>query len=333
MTPGELPNISVAVQDYARVWAECTSKALEQVHGAPFTAAPQTPALSQAEWLKVASTDAVAEPPADSQPESSAGQSAVAEEIYVCLKVSGRLAGEQRFRLALTDGVRLAQLLMSESVDPSVPFTDGHMEALHELFRQFAGLAASACKAKYGGEVEFAVDTAEASSEFHSAGSAIREFTAANISPIRWSLLLDAKLQAALQSARDAQAAPASAPAAARRSEAAQPKAQPSAPPAATATELTSNAANLDLLLDVVLGATLRFGRKDMLLRDILELRPGSVVELNRRIQEPAELLVSGRVIARGEVVIVDGSYGLRITDITQPHQRLESVETGAGRA
>ena len=182
MTPGELPNISVAVQDYARVWAECASKVLEQVHGAPFTAAPQTPALGDAESQKAASADAVADPPADSKAESSAGQSAVAEDISVCLKVSGRLAGEQRFQLAPTDGLRLAQLLMSESVDPSVPFTDGHMEALHELFRQFAGLAASACKAKYGGEVEFALDTAEASSEFHSAGSAIWEFTSANIS-------------------------------------------------------------------------------------------------------------------------------------------------------
>jgi flagellar motor switch protein FliN/FliY len=88
------------------------------------------------------------------------------------------------------------------------------------------------------------------------------------------------------------------------------------------------NPANLDLLLDVALEATLRFGQREMILREILELRPGSVVELNRRIQEPAELLVAGRVIARGEVVIVDGAYGLRITDITQPHQRLESVET-----
>jgi flagellar motor switch protein FliN/FliY len=65
-----------------------------------------------------------------------------------------------------------------------------------------------------------------------------------------------------------------------------------------------------------------------MLLRDILELRAGSVVELDRRLQEPAELLVSGRVVARGDVVIVDGSYGIRIRDIVQPRERLESVKT-----
>ena len=85
---------------------------------------------------------------------------------------------------------------------------------------------------------------------------------------------------------------------------------------------------NLDLLLDVELEATLRFGQREMLLRDIMELHPGSVIELDRRVKEPAELIVSGRVIAQGEVVIVDGNYGLCITSITQPSQRLQSVET-----
>lgn len=334
MTPGELPNISVAVQDYARVWAEGTSRVLEQVHGAPFTAAPQTPALSQTQTQTAIPPTAVAESSADSRAESSAGQPAAPEEVSICFKVSGRLTGEQRFRFARTDGVRLAQLLMSEPVNPAIAFTGGHMEALHELFRQFAGLAASACKAKYGGEVDFTLAPVEASSEVQPAASAVWEFSSVTVAAIRWTLLLDANLQAALQSARDALSAQASTPAtAAPKNEATQSNAKPSAPASATASELAANAANLDLLLDVMLGATLRFGQKDMLLRDILELRPGSVVELNRRIQEPAELLVSGRVIARGEVVIVDGSYGLRITDITQPHQRLESVETGAGRA
>ena len=85
---------------------------------------------------------------------------------------------------------------------------------------------------------------------------------------------------------------------------------------------------NLGLLLDVTLDAHLRFGQRQMLLREILDLRAGSVIELDRRLQEPAELLVSGRVVARGEVVIVDGSYGIRITDILQPNQRLTTLKT-----
>ena len=104
----------------------------------------------------------------------------------------------------------------------------------------------------------------------------------------------------------------------------------PSAPPAAGEPEKSATAmtqANLDLLLDVEVEANLRFGQREMLLREILALHPGSVVELDRQVKEPAELLIAGRVIARGDVVIVDGSYGLRVTDIAQPRRRLESVD------
>jgi flagellar motor switch protein FliN len=71
--------------------------------------------------------------------------------------------------------------------------------------------------------------------------------------------------------------------------------------------------ANLELLLDVTLDATICFGQKQMLPRDILELHPGAAVVLDRHVEEPVELLVGGRMVVRGEVVIVDGNYGLRI--------------------
>jgi flagellar motor switch protein FliN/FliY len=83
---------------------------------------------------------------------------------------------------------------------------------------------------------------------------------------------------------------------------------------------------NFGLLLDVEVEASLRFGERELQLREILDLHAGSVVELNRQLQEPVELLVAGRVIAHGEVVVVDGNYGLRITDIVQSPQRLEPL-------
>jgi flagellar motor switch protein FliN len=73
---------------------------------------------------------------------------------------------------------------------------------------------------------------------------------------------------------------------------------------------------NLDLLLDVELEVMLRFGERTMLLREILDLGAGSVVELDRTIDEPVDLLLDGRVIARGEVVVVDGNYGLRVLEV-----------------
>jgi flagellar motor switch protein FliN/FliY len=78
----------------------------------------------------------------------------------------------------------------------------------------------------------------------------------------------------------------------------------------------SANLEKLGMLMDVELEATLRFGGRRMLLKDILDLCAGSVVELNQQVQEPVELLLDGKLIARGEVVVVDGNYGLRVTEV-----------------
>jgi flagellar motor switch protein FliN len=73
---------------------------------------------------------------------------------------------------------------------------------------------------------------------------------------------------------------------------------------------------NLDLLLDVPLSVTLRFGERRMPLREILQLASGAVIELDRHAEEPVELFLDEKVIARGNVVVVDGCYGLRVTEV-----------------
>jgi flagellar motor switch protein FliN/FliY len=77
--------------------------------------------------------------------------------------------------------------------------------------------------------------------------------------------------------------------------------------------------ANLQLVMDVELSVSLRFGQCQLPLRDVLDLASGSVIELDRDVDDPVELLLDGKVIARGEAVIVDGNYGLRITEIPEP--------------
>jgi flagellar motor switch protein FliN/FliY len=76
---------------------------------------------------------------------------------------------------------------------------------------------------------------------------------------------------------------------------------------------------NLSLVMDVELNVSLRFGQRRMPLSDLLELSPGSIVELDRTVEEPVELYLDGKLIARGEAVVVDGNYGLRVTEIPQP--------------
>jgi flagellar motor switch protein FliN/FliY len=77
--------------------------------------------------------------------------------------------------------------------------------------------------------------------------------------------------------------------------------------------------ANYRRLMDVGLDVKLRFGTRRMLLRDVLALSAGVVVELENTLHSPVDLLLDGRLIAQGDVVIVDGKYGLRVTNVVDP--------------
>ena len=82
----------------------------------------------------------------------------------------------------------------------------------------------------------------------------------------------------------------------------------------------------LELLLDVELEASLRFGAREMPLGEILDLGPGDVVQLDRHINDPVDLIVGDKIVARGEVVLVNGNFGLRVTEVAEPQRRLESI-------
>uniref|UniRef100_E6PZF5 Putative flagellar motor switch protein FliN (Modular protein) n=1 Tax=mine drainage metagenome TaxID=410659 RepID=E6PZF5_9ZZZZ len=82
----------------------------------------------------------------------------------------------------------------------------------------------------------------------------------------------------------------------------------------------------LQLLLDVELEASLRFGSREMPLGEILDLGPGDVVQLDRHVSDPVDLIVGDKIVARGEVVLVNGNFGLRVTEVAEPQRRLESI-------
>ena len=82
----------------------------------------------------------------------------------------------------------------------------------------------------------------------------------------------------------------------------------------------------LELLLDVELEASLRFGGREMPLGEILDLGPGDVVQLDRQVSDPVDLIVGDKIVARGEVVLVNGNFGLRISEVAAPTKRLESI-------
>lgn len=83
-------------------------------------------------------------------------------------------------------------------------------------------------------------------------------------------------------------------------------------------------APELGRVIDVPLTVTLRFGQRSMRLREVLELNTGTLVELDRQVEDPVDLILDERVIARGEVVVVDGNYGLRVTEIVERPSTME---------
>src|SRR5262245_35222354 len=85
---------------------------------------------------------------------------------------------------------------------------------------------------------------------------------------------------------------------------------------------------NLALLMDVQLPVSIRFGETEMILEEIVKLGIGSVIELNSGIDQPVELVVNNRILARGEIVTVDGFYGIRITEITSAGERFKSLNS-----
>jgi flagellar motor switch protein FliN/FliY len=88
-----------------------------------------------------------------------------------------------------------------------------------------------------------------------------------------------------------------------------------------------SHDANIGLIMDVPLQVTVELGRTKKLIRDILELSPGSVVELDKLAGEPVDILVNGKLIAKGEVVVIDENFGVRISEIISPLERANNLQ------
>lgn len=87
-----------------------------------------------------------------------------------------------------------------------------------------------------------------------------------------------------------------------------------------------ASTSSIDLLLDVVLNVNVELGRSSMSIKDILALGPGSVVELDKLAGEPVDVFINSTLIARGEVVVVDEKFGVRVTEVVSPAKRVMSL-------
>ena len=267
------------VVQYLKIWTDCIAQVLGQIAGATFNM----------ELLSAAPAEAA---PVDAQ------------DLLAVVAAAGSLRGKMSVRLPRAAVLGLGQLFLSETQDAAAELKPDHRDAVEELLRQVAGQVATALNERWG-EVQLRVETSTAPTWSAGAGGWMASTAEA---PYRF--LMEWQLSAALVAAlRPAPAA--SQPGPAAQEPTAAPKTAPVAPRQPVPSE-----EKLELLMDVELDVTLRFGARRMLLREILELDAGAVVQLDREVQEPADLLLDGKLIARGDVVIVDGNYGLRVTEV-----------------
>ena len=89
---------------------------------------------------------------------------------------------------------------------------------------------------------------------------------------------------------------------------------------------------NLNILLDVKLQLTVELGKTELPIKKVLELTKGSIVTLNKAAGEPVELYANGKLIAYGEVVVIEDNFGLRITHITDPARRLNTISSNTNK-
>jgi flagellar motor switch protein FliN len=261
---------------FVQVWAQALSEVLGQITS---TAVPCLP---------------LSAPPAQLPP-------AVDADQWIACTCSGAVRGEMSLRLNPAVVLGFAQVFMSEPAAPEVELTPDHREAVVELFRQVAGLVATSAKARWG-EIKLQIETSSGAPSWSASSTswlqAGKEETA--------DALVEVHLSAALVAALRQENRPAATP----------PVAASPAPPPPLSSALAEEQNKLALLMDVELAMTLRFGARRMILREILDLCPGAVVELDRQVKDPVELLLDGRLVARGEVVVIEGNYGLRVTEV-----------------
>jgi flagellar motor switch protein FliN len=228
----------------------------------------------------------------------------------IWIRFSAGAEAEQAFLLSSEDAFKLAKILSHEPPGSPVALDRNQLDDLTALFGQAAAATARSLVARLRREVRLDFAGTERPAWTPAAQATFQLVVSPN-PPVLLTLQLSPELAHVLQSIEWEPATTTSEPESVR---------------ASAAGNESSRDSNIDLLMDVELEVSLRFGERKLLLKEVLELGPGSLIELDQEVQDPVELLVGKKVVARGDVVVVDGNYGLRVTEIASPSERIASL-------
>lgn len=242
------------------------------------------------------------------------------------------LSGTLYFSLPLKEGTMLVDLMLGGEGAPAEELVGDSKDALAETFNQVMGSANQTLSDLAGetfaiAQVEILVVPPDAASYAEQLGqgtfqSITLPTTQDSLNTTIHLLFPDLLLQQLKRKLGLGEAAPVAASSAV--AEVSIPS--PATRQAPMATGPMPDAGNLELLLDIQLPVVVRMGQTDMQMGDLLKLTPGSILELNRNADAPVELLVNNKLIAKGEVVVVDGNFAFRITEIESRAARIRSL-------
>lgn len=230
------------------------------------------------------SVEMITEPPPSSADDSC---------LCISLAASGGLLGTAAFEMKKADALLLAHKFLAEPVDETSTLDEGRQEAVEELMRQVAGVAATGMKNTFG-EMQLQVGRDTIPATGATVLLVVSEGSARKM-PI--ALRLSADLLANASEHQNVKAV---------------------ATDDRRETEEDTDRDGTERVLGVRLKLSLRFGHRLLTLGEILDLRSGTVVELDQQVKDPVELVIGKKVIARGHVVVVDANYGLQVTEAVE---------------
>ena len=263
--------------------------------------------------------------------------------VVVVIEYTEGLAGRNVFILTQRDASVVADLMMGGGGTPSDELTELHASAIGEAMNQMMGSASTAMAEMAGRRVDISAPSV-AILDLSDGADGVDLGLDGRIVRTSFQLRVDDLLDTTLMQlmpiefARDLVDGMSATPAAgtAPASEAADddrrlhavpvPVAQPVTFPSLDDASAAPGAGDIGLLLDVPLQVTVELGRTQLRIRNVLELVPGSIVELDKLAGEPVDVLVNGKQIARGEVVVIDEEFGVRITDVASQAKRLRGL-------
>lgn len=252
--------------------------------------------------------------------------------VWFGISVSGDIQGEAAIQLSLHDATLLARKFVAAPERPSTDFTDGDRNVVRGILQQVLEAAAVILKNRFG------VTTLKVAAIEPPTWPGVA--VALSVSGALWKASsLQLRLGSDLLDAMTSKSTPANVSSAPVKAAALPSNPAPlgahvavsqDAPDPLRGVDLKEGSPaisdiDLEVLRKADLKLRIRFGTRVLSLKDVLALSSGSVVELDREVEEPADLMLGERVVGRGEVVIVDGNYGVRVTEVAGPRTDTEA--------